>query len=67
MNEKRFLSLIHIGINSKWNKDINMRSKPPNAIRGKSGRNIQGIQVTSKQDFSVLVNIHSRYINIQMW
>lgn len=45
MNEKRFLSLIHIGINSKWTKDINMRPKPPDAIRGKSERNTQGIAV----------------------
>ena len=45
MNEDRFLPLIHIGINPKWNKDINMRSKPPDAIRGKSGRNIQDITV----------------------
>ena len=57
MNEKRFLSLIHIGINSKWTKDINMRPKPPDAIRGKSERNLR----TKKQKAK-----HS-VINIFQW
>ena len=43
--EEQIPIFIHIGISSKWAKDINMRPKPPDAVRGKGGRSIQDISV----------------------